>query len=134
MGKRSGEASPCFPGTRARVSGGRSRASQAAQSPCLVGRRRERSRNVAEQARDATQEAAAGAGPTRESAGEATRKRARHAASETAAGNGQTVYARATTVVVKVDAATGRPMRLSAAERAAWTPYLGEPIAYAHRR
>lgn len=53
---------------------------------------------------------------------------------ETAAGNGQTVYARATTVVVKVDAVTGRPMRLSAAERAAWTPYLGEPIAYAHRR
>ncbi|WP_169582373.1 thioesterase family protein [Microbacterium thalassium] len=45
----------------------------------------------------------------------------------------QTVYARATTVVVKVDAATGRPLRLSAAEREAWTPYVGAPIAYAHR-
>lgn len=45
----------------------------------------------------------------------------------------QTVYARATTVVVKVDAATGRPLRLSAAERQAWTPYVGAPIAYAHR-
>ena len=46
----------------------------------------------------------------------------------------QTLYARATTVVVKVDAATGRPMRLTAEERAAWTPYLGEPLVYAHRR
>ncbi len=46
----------------------------------------------------------------------------------------QTVYARATTVVVKVGAETGRPLRLSAEERAAWSPYLGEPIAYAHRR
>lgn len=46
----------------------------------------------------------------------------------------QTLYARATTVVVKVDAASGRPLRLSAEERAAWTPYLGEPIWYAHRR
>lgn len=45
----------------------------------------------------------------------------------------QTIYARATTVVVKVDASTGRPLRLSAAEREAWSPYLGEPIAYAHR-
>jgi len=46
----------------------------------------------------------------------------------------QTVYARATTVVVKVDAATGRPMRLSPEERDAWTPFLGEPLVYAHRR
>lgn len=53
---------------------------------------------------------------------------------ETAGETGQTVYARATTVVVKVDAATGRPLRLSAEERAAWEPYLGEPIAYDHRR
>jgi len=53
---------------------------------------------------------------------------------ETAGPDGrQTVYARATTVVVKVDAATGRPLRLSAEERAAWTPYLGAPIVYAHR-
>ncbi|WP_194411454.1 acyl-CoA thioesterase [Microbacterium cremeum] len=46
----------------------------------------------------------------------------------------QTLYARATTVVVKVDAATGRPMRLTPQERAAWSPYLGEPLGYAHRR
>ena len=46
----------------------------------------------------------------------------------------QTLYARATTVVVKVDASTGRPMRLTAEERAAWSPYLGEPLVYAHRR
>jgi acyl-CoA thioester hydrolase len=52
---------------------------------------------------------------------------------ETANGE-QALYARATTVVVKVDAETGRPLRLSAAERAAWEPYLGEPILYAHRR
>lgn len=53
---------------------------------------------------------------------------------ETAGAHGQTVYARATTVVVKVDAATGRPLRLSAEERQAWEPYLGESIDYAHRR
>ena len=54
---------------------------------------------------------------------------------ETAGENGeQSVYARATTVVVKVDAATGRPMRLSAEERAAWVPFVDEPIVYAHRR
>lgn len=47
---------------------------------------------------------------------------------------GQTIYARATTVVVKTDAATGRPLRLSADERAAWAPYQGQPIVYAHRR
>ncbi len=46
----------------------------------------------------------------------------------------QLVYARATTVVVKADATTGRPLRLSAEERAAWQPYLGEPIVYGHRR
>jgi len=45
----------------------------------------------------------------------------------------QTLYARATTVVVKVDASTGRPMRLSADERAAWQPYAGDPIVYSHR-
>ncbi len=52
----------------------------------------------------------------------------------TAGDDGQTVYARATSVVVKVDAATGRPLRLSPEERAAWTPFLGEPIIYTHRR
>nr|WP_029145388.1 thioesterase family protein [Microbacterium luticocti] len=53
---------------------------------------------------------------------------------QTAGAAGQQVYARSTAVVVKVDATTGRPLRLSAAERDAWTPYLGEPIVYAHRR
>ena len=47
---------------------------------------------------------------------------------------GRTLYARATTVIVKVDASSGRPMRLTAEERDAWSPYLGEPIVYAHRR
>ncbi len=45
----------------------------------------------------------------------------------------QRVYARAATTVVKVDASTGRPLRLSPDERAAWTPYLDEPVRFAHR-
>lgn len=53
---------------------------------------------------------------------------------EAAGTDGQTVYARATTVVVKVDAASGRPLRWSADERAAWHPYQGAPIVYGHRR
>ena len=53
---------------------------------------------------------------------------------ETANGRLQTVYARATTVVVKVDATSGRPLRLTPGERAVWEPFLGEPIAHAHRR
>ena len=52
---------------------------------------------------------------------------------DTADAVGQTVYARATSVVVKVDAATGRPTRLSTEERDAWRPFLGEPIVFAHR-
>ena len=48
--------------------------------------------------------------------------------------HGRTLYARATTVVVKVDASSGRPMRLTPEERAAWSPFVGDPIAYAHRR
>ena len=47
---------------------------------------------------------------------------------------GRTLYARATTVIVKVDASSGRPMRLTAEERDAWEPYVGESIVYAHRR
>ncbi len=46
----------------------------------------------------------------------------------------QELYARASAVVVMVDAATGRPVRLTDEQRAAWEPYLGEPVAYAHRR
>ena len=40
----------------------------------------------------------------------------------------QVVYARAFTVVVKVDTETGRPTRWGEAERAAWAQYLDEPI------
>ncbi|SFS06112.1 acyl-CoA thioester hydrolase [Microbacterium sp. cf046] len=47
---------------------------------------------------------------------------------------GQELYARASAVVVMVDAATGRPVRLTAEQRSAWGPYLGEPVVYAHRR
>lgn len=43
-----------------------------------------------------------------------------------------TLYARATTLVVLVEAATGRPIRLTPEMRAAWAPLAGEPLA--HRR
>jgi acyl-CoA thioester hydrolase len=46
----------------------------------------------------------------------------------------QELYARASAVVVMVDAGTGRPVRLTDEQREAWAPYLGEPIVYAHRR
>jgi acyl-CoA thioester hydrolase len=46
----------------------------------------------------------------------------------------QTLHARAATTVVKVDAESGRPLRLSAEERGAWSPYLGAPPAFTHRR
>lgn len=55
-----------------------------------------------------------------------------HSPIETA-GARQTLYARATTVIVKVDAESGRPVRLTGEERAAWEPYVGEPIHYTHR-
>ena len=47
---------------------------------------------------------------------------------------GQELYARASAVVVMVDAATGRPVRLTEEQRSAWEPYLGDPVVYAHRR
>lgn len=47
---------------------------------------------------------------------------------------GQELYARASAVVVMVDAVSGRPVRLTDEHRAAWEPYVGEPVAYAHRR
>jgi acyl-CoA thioester hydrolase len=46
----------------------------------------------------------------------------------------QVLYARASATIVTVDPASGRPVRLSDELRAAWTPYLGAPIEYAHRR
>ncbi|WP_298866953.1 acyl-CoA thioesterase [Microbacterium sp.] len=47
-----------------------------------------------------------------------------------AAAEQQTLYARATTVMVLVDAASGRPVRLAPEMRAAWEPLLGEPLTY----
>ena len=37
---------------------------------------------------------------------------------------------RASTTVVLVDSATQRPRRITEAERAAWHPYLGDPVAF----
>ncbi len=51
-----------------------------------------------------------------------------------AADTPQTLYARATSVVVMVDARTGRPQRLTDQMRDAWSPYLGHPLVYGHRR
>ncbi|SEN67955.1 acyl-CoA thioesterase [Cryobacterium sp. TMT1-3] len=43
------------------------------------------------------------------------------------------LYARANTTIVLVDAASERPRRINDTERAAWTPYLDAPIAFARR-
>jgi acyl-CoA thioester hydrolase len=43
------------------------------------------------------------------------------------------LYTRAVTTIVLVDAATQRPRRIDDHERAAWEPYLGEPIAFRRR-
>ena len=45
----------------------------------------------------------------------------------------RTLYARSTAVIVLVDAATGRPTRINAEMRAAWEPFVGDPISYARR-
>ena len=45
----------------------------------------------------------------------------------------QTLYSRAATTIVLVDAATQRPRRINDHERAAWTPYLEEPVQFATR-
>ena len=45
----------------------------------------------------------------------------------------QTLYARSSTVVVMVDAVSGRPVRLTPRMREAWEPFLGDPIIYARR-
>jgi acyl-CoA thioester hydrolase len=50
-----------------------------------------------------------------------------------AAAEQQALYARATTVMVLVDAASGRPVRLSPEMRAAWEPLAGEPLTYRRR-
>jgi acyl-CoA thioester hydrolase len=43
-------------------------------------------------------------------------------------------YARATTTVVLVDTATARPRRITDPERAAWSPFLEDPIVLRRRR
>lgn len=43
------------------------------------------------------------------------------------------VYARAASAIVLVDATTMRPRRMTDRERAAWSPYLDEPVAFARR-
>ena len=44
-----------------------------------------------------------------------------------------TLYSRAATTIVLVDAATQRPRRINDHERAAWTPYLDDPVRFAKR-
>jgi acyl-CoA thioester hydrolase len=44
------------------------------------------------------------------------------------------LYTRAATTVVMVSAETNRPTRVPADLRDAWTPYLGEPVAFGKRR
>ncbi|MDH6237426.1 thioesterase family protein [Cryobacterium sp. CG_9.6] len=44
-----------------------------------------------------------------------------------------TLYARANTTIVLVDSATERPRRINDVERAAWQPYLDEPIVFTRR-
>ncbi|MFV0633117.1 acyl-CoA thioesterase [Demequina sp.] len=45
----------------------------------------------------------------------------------------QVLYARASTTLVLVDAASGSPRRLGEAEREAWSAYLEEPVRFRSR-
>jgi acyl-CoA thioester hydrolase len=45
----------------------------------------------------------------------------------------EVLYARANTTIVLVDATSERPRRINDTERAAWTPYLDDPIVFARR-
>ncbi|MRG58633.1 acyl-CoA thioesterase [Agromyces sp. CFH 90414] len=45
----------------------------------------------------------------------------------------RTLYTRAATTIVLVDAATGKPRRIGEHERAAWEPYLEAPVEFRHR-
>lgn len=45
----------------------------------------------------------------------------------------RTLYTRAATTIVLLDAASERPRRISDVERAAWEPYLEAPIAFRAR-
>jgi acyl-CoA thioester hydrolase len=42
-------------------------------------------------------------------------------------------FARASTTIVLVDAASGRPRKMNDVERTAWTPYLDDPVQFARR-
>ncbi|MGO2741761.1 MAG: hypothetical protein ACTIAP_12255 [Cellulosimicrobium funkei] len=48
--------------------------------------------------------------------------------------SGGAPYAKAATTIVVVDAATGSPRRISEAERAAWEPFVEEPLTFRRRR
>jgi acyl-CoA thioester hydrolase len=43
-------------------------------------------------------------------------------------------FAKASSTIVLVDAATGKPRRITDEERAAWTPFTEDPIVFANRR
>ncbi|WBM80545.1 acyl-CoA thioesterase [Cryobacterium breve] len=43
------------------------------------------------------------------------------------------MYAQASTTIVLIDAATQRPRKISAGERAAWLPYLEDPVRFTRR-
>ncbi|TFD38535.1 acyl-CoA thioesterase [Cryobacterium sp. TMT2-10] len=43
------------------------------------------------------------------------------------------LYAQASTTIVLVDAVTERPRKINEVERAAWAPYLDEPIRFTRR-
>ena len=45
-----------------------------------------------------------------------------------------TVYAKASTTIVMVDAASGRPRRITDRERAAWSAHVEPPVEFAPRR
>lgn len=45
----------------------------------------------------------------------------------------RTVFVQAMTTVVVLDARSGRPRRLTTAERAAWEPYASAPVAWRRR-
>ena len=47
---------------------------------------------------------------------------------------GETLYARAVSVIVLVDAATGRPRRITPDERETWTRHVAPPVEFRHRR
>jgi acyl-CoA thioester hydrolase len=48
-------------------------------------------------------------------------------------GEPRTLYTRASTTIVLVDAATEKPRRITDAERLAWEPYVGDPIEFRRR-